>query len=176
MRRTLKTALGLGALALMLPACGDEGPTGVGGGLLGPGVRTYEVFLEAPEFLQADTTFDGLGTLNRAGFWFVADDFAGELDAAALFSLNRPIQVTYQDTTGTRSDSISAIVGGTLTLVVDTLASTAPAADVELYELTESWDRLTTSWELYGDEATAGPAASIAGPYLRLTMGAAWMR
>ena len=33
-----------------------------------------------------------------------------------------------------------------------------------------------TSWLLYDDEASGGPASSIAGPYLRFVVGAAWSR
>lgn len=34
----------------------------------------------------------------------------------------------------------------------------------------------SSSWTMYGDEATGGPDASIAGPYLRLSVGMAWGR
>jgi hypothetical protein len=33
-----------------------------------------------------------------------------------------------------------------------------------------------SSWQLYERTAVDGPAASIAGPYLRVTIGGAWRR
>lgn len=175
MRRILITALGLGALGA-LGGCGDEDPTSVGSGLLGPGVRTFEVFLEGSEFLASDTTYDSLGSLNRAGFWLVADDFAGELDASTLFAVDRPYRVTYQDSGVTQTDSVVAIVGGTLTLVVDTLASTPGPVTLELYELVESWDRLTTSWELRSDTAgTAEPWTTPGGTVGTRLAEAVWV-
>lgn len=172
MRRILITALGLAALGVVLAGCGDEDPTSVGSDLLGPGVRTYEVFLEGREFLEADTAFDRLGTLNRAGFWLVAEDFEEEVDAAALFSVNRPFAVTYQDSAGTtRSDSVAAIVGGTLTLIVDTLASTPGPVELELHALEEDWDWLTATWELRYDTADVAEPWTTPGGTLGARMG-----
>ena len=176
MRRKLIIALGLSALVSALGACGDEDPTEVGSGLIGDGVRTYEVLLEAGEFLDADTTFDSLSSLNRAGFWLVAQDFASELDGNTLFSVFRPFRVSYQDSSGTtQSDSVAAIVGGTVTLVVDTLASTGAPVDLAVFPLTESWDRATTTWELRSDTADAPEAWTTPGGTAGAEMGStAW--
>lgn len=153
MRRILFIALALGSLTSVLGGCGDEDPTEVGAGLIGQSVRTFEVFLDGSDFLVSDTTYDRLGSLNRAPFWLVADDYAGELDARTLFSVVRPFDVTWQDSTVTRTDSVVAIVGGTLTLVVDSLASTTGPVELEVYEVTEDWDWFTTSWDLRTDTA-----------------------
>jgi hypothetical protein len=108
-------------------ACGDEDPTGVGLGPLGPGVRTYEVVLDAEDFLVRDTTFDGIGTLDDAVFRMAAHEFDGELEARTLFSLTRPTTVTYTVDNATGSTASRSVVGGTLTLVVDTVAAVGGA-------------------------------------------------
>lgn len=146
MQRHWVMAAMAGALALGLAACGDEEPTGLGSGLIGPGLRTYEVFLEGEEFLRSDTTYDRLGALSRVNFWLIAEDYAGELDAHTLFSPTLPTRVTYTDSAGSHTDSIAAYVGGTLTLVIDTVASTAGPSELELYEVLETWDQPTADW------------------------------
>ncbi|HUE76351.1 MAG TPA: hypothetical protein VMM83_00290 [Longimicrobiales bacterium] len=174
MRRTLIVVLGLAGLGGALAACGDEEPTGVGSSLLGPGIRTFEVILDAEDFLQGDTTYDNIGRLRDAGFRIVANQFAGELDAHTLFRISRPFTVTWQTEDGTaRTDSLRAIRGARVTLILDTVASTPGPVDVEVLPVTESWDPGTVSWTLRHDTAgvaepwttpggTTGPAAGSA--------------
>jgi hypothetical protein len=154
MRRIWKAGVGacvVGAIAVA--ACGDEGPTGVGSDLLGEGVRTYEVLFEANEFLVADTTYDGIGTLDDAPFRMAAHSFEGELHARTLFSLSRPHSVTYTAGGTTRTDSIAAVVGGTLTLVVDTIATSPHPIELDVLEVTEAWDRAAATWTVRMDTA-----------------------
>ena len=174
MRRILNVTLTLTALAGVLTACSDEDPTGVGSELVGESVRTYEVVLEAGEFLQSDTTFDRIGSLNQARLWLVAEDFAGVLDARTLISVDPPETVQYEDSTTTQVDSVARIVGGTLTLVVDTLASTAGPIDLEVYELSEEWDWRTTTWDLRSDTAGGEPWATPGGTLGPLLASAQW--
>jgi hypothetical protein len=145
--------LGLGMVAAGLAACGDELPTAVGGDLMGPGVRTYEVVLDAADFLVRDTTFDGIGTLNEAVFEMGAHQFEGVLDARTVFSLFRPLTASYTLNNETRVDSIAAAVGGTLTLVVDTIASRGGPVDLEVVQVTEEWHRESATWEVRKDTA-----------------------
>ena len=154
MRRNLIVALGLLALGGMA-ACGDEDPTEIGGDLIGSGVHTFEVVLDAADFLEADTTYDNIGSLYQVGFRAVALDFEGVLDAHTLFSIRRPITVTYEDGGQTQADSIIAFRGATVTLVVDSTTVDGPT-ELEVLTVAESWDRPTTSWELRYD--TAGVA------------------
>ena len=174
MRRILNVTLTLTALAGVLTACSDEDPTAVGSELIGESVRTYEVVLEAEEFLQADTTFDRLGSLNSAGIWLVAEDYGGELDARTLLSVDPPTTVQYEDSAGTQVDSVAAIVGGTLTLVVDTLASTSGPVGLELYQLEEEWDWPTVTWDLRADTAAGEPWTTPGGTIGPLLASAEW--
>ncbi len=174
MRRKLIVALGLVGLGGALAACGDEDPTEVGSSLLGPGVRTFEVVLDAADFLQGDTTYDNIGRLRDAQFRIVANQFAGELDAHTLFRISRPFTVTYQTEDGTaHTDSLRFIRGARVTLILDTVASTPGPVDVEVLPVTESWDPGTVSWTLRHDTAgvsepwttpggTTGPVAGSA--------------
>lgn len=175
MRRNWLVGLGLGAVAA-LAACGDEDPTGVGSGLLGPGVRTFEVIYDAAEFLERDTTFAALGGLDDAGFRMAAHGFDGQLDARTLVSLVRPEVVTYTPPDGSSvTDSVGAAIGGTLVVVVDTVASSPGPIDLELVQLTESWDRATATWEMRFDTAgLAEPWQTPGGGGGAIVGGATW--
>jgi hypothetical protein len=141
-----------------LAGCNDEIPTSVGAGIVDPGFRTYEVVLDADAFLQADTTYDRIGSIHEAPFVLVARAFETELDAHTLFRVRIPEQVTWQDTAGTTmTDSVFDVVGGALTLVLDSLSDPTGPVDLELMELTESWDPGSVSWELRSDTAGAVP-------------------
>jgi hypothetical protein len=61
MRRILIVSPGAGSARALVGGCTDEGPTAVGGDLIGEGFRTFEVVLDAPAFL------DGGHHLHRAG-------------------------------------------------------------------------------------------------------------
>jgi hypothetical protein len=164
MRRILMVGLGVWAMAALVAACGEEGPTGVGADLMGPGVRTYQVTLDPADFLVADTTFDRIGSLDDAPFRMAAHAFDGELEARTLLSLLRPEVVTYTPPEGqSRTDSIQAIVGGTFTLVVDTLATAPGAKDVQIVQVTEEWDRRTATWDVRIDTAGVTEAWTTPG-------------
>jgi hypothetical protein len=153
MRRKWMLGPAVVAAGLMV-GCGDESPTGVGSELLGPGVETYEVILDAADFLVADTTYNQIGTLRDALFFMAAHQFGGELEARTLFSLNRPYTVTHTPPGGSaRTDSIQAFVGGTLTLVVDTLASSPGPIDFEVVQVIEEWHAPSASWTVRIDTA-----------------------
>ncbi|HSH46355.1 MAG TPA: hypothetical protein VK966_10980 [Longimicrobiales bacterium] len=154
MRRTLIAAVSVAGLGIALTACGDEDPTGVGSGLIGPGATTFELVLDAEEFLLSDTTFGGLGEFGSAPFRVVANAFEGEFTAHTLFQINRPFTVTYGTGEGsaTRTDSLLAIRGATVTLVVDTVA-TSRLASIEVVPLLESWDPASVTWEMRHDTA-----------------------
>lgn len=143
----------------VLAGCTDELPTAVGGELIGEGFRTYEVVLDAADFLQEDTTYTALGRLNFAPFSLVAESFADELDAHMLVRINRPTEITYESSGGgSVTDTSLTIIGGTLTLVVDTAAVVDEAVHLQLLELTESWDARTVTWEQRFDTAGVSQA------------------
>jgi hypothetical protein len=153
---------GLGVLTAGIIACGDESPTGVGSDLMGPGVRTFEVTFDAEDFLVRDTTFGGIGSLNDAEFGMAAHQFDGEVDARSLFSLQRPATVTYTQNGSQQVDSIAAIVGGTLTLIIDTLATSTGPIELEVLDVTESWIPSSATWTVRTD--TAGVTETWATP------------
>lgn len=159
--------VGLGALALgwMMTGCGDEDPTAVGADLLAPAVRTFDVELSAAEFLTADTTYDQIGDLDDAPFRMVAHEFEETLEARTLISITRPLTVTYTPGEGQSSvtDTIEAVVGGTLTVVVDTLATTPGPVELELFRVTEEWDRAAATWETRLDTADVTETWSTPG-------------
>jgi hypothetical protein len=163
MRRILMVGLGVWAVAALVAACGEEGPISVGADLMGPGVRTYEVTLDPADFLVADTTYDRIGSLDDAAFRMAAHAFDGELEARTLLSLLRPETVTYTPSEGqSRTDTIQAFMGATLTLVVDTLATSVRPIDVQVVQVMEEWHRRTATWDVRID--TSGVTETWATP------------
>ncbi|MBR9990115.1 MAG: hypothetical protein KFH98_10185 [Gemmatimonadetes bacterium] len=189
MRRILKVGPGVWVLAALVAACGDEGPTAVGSDLMGPGVRTYEVILEPADYLVADTTFDRLGSMNDALFRMAAHQFEDDLEARTLFSVTRPITVTYSPEEGqTATDTIQALRGGIVTIVLDTIASSPGPVDVEVVQVTEEWYGPSATWDTRIDTtgvslawttpggspgAVLGGATWTAGDTLRITLDSA---
>jgi hypothetical protein len=145
--------LGPGLLAGLMLGCGDEGPTSVGSDLLGPGVHTYELILESSAFLVEDTTYNRIGTLNDATFFTAAHRFEGEVEARTLFSLERPAEVTYTYQGSSRRDTIQELVGGTLTLIVDSVATTPGPIEVAVARVGEEWHRASATWTVRIDTA-----------------------
>lgn len=163
MRRILILGLGLAGGAGLLSGCGDELPTAVGADVIDPGFRTFEVVLDAATFLEADTTYDRLGILTSAPFRLVAEAFEGELFAHTLFRVTTPTQVSYQDEDGNAAtDTTFSIVGGTVTVVFDSLGETTGPVELEVLEVTESWHGPSLTWEQRFD--TAGVAAPWTQP------------
>src|SRR5690606_29180397 len=75
----------------VVSSCTEETPTDVGDGLLPSGsVRTFEVVLDADEFLTFDTTFSGFTSPRGAPFYVLANQFQDALDANALFRFASP--------------------------------------------------------------------------------------
>jgi hypothetical protein len=147
-RRAGLAVLALTALA-GLAACGDETPTGVGGGLLPPGgvVRTFEVFLDGAQYLVRDTSFGEYSDPRDANFVVVARDFEGVLNANALARFSLPRTVTVVDTLGTTQvDTMPTYLGGSLTVFVDTLRSDPGPLRLAIYRTAERWDESAT-WE-----------------------------
>ncbi len=154
MRRIAITVLGL-ATIVSLASCADESPTTVGVGLVGQHAETFDVVLDPTEFLLADTTYDSLGSLNRASFRMVAHDYDGVLDAHTLFQVRRPRNVSYTDSGNVaHTDSFPTLGGATLTVIVDTMASTPGPVALQVVDLTQDWDPSTVSWELRYDTAS----------------------
>ncbi len=144
-----KIWLGLFAAALMaLGGCGKESPTAVGGALVEGDVRTFEVILNAADFLVTDTTVDNIEPPGGVPFTLVANQFEGTFTAHALLKYEVPTQFTYTDTTdNSTTDTLPQFTGGTLVMYVDTTAA-QPAAGtgLSLYRLTEPFDTGSVTW------------------------------
>lgn len=141
MKRMMVAALA----ALAVAACGDETPTGVGGGLLPPdAVRTFEVFLEGPQYLVRDTAFGEYADPRDAGFLVVARQFEGALNAHSLVRFGVPTAITVLANGTARVDSTPAYLGGTVRLIVDTLYTPREPVLLALYRTNEVWDPSAT--------------------------------
>lgn len=144
-----KIWLGLFPAALMvLGGCGKESPTAVGGSLVEGNVRTYQVTLNAADFLVTDTTFDNFEPPGGVPFVLAANQFEGTFTAHTLLKYRLPTQFTYTDTTDNSfTDTLPQFTGGTVVLYVDTTANRPPAGTgLSLYRLTEPFDTGSVSW------------------------------
>lgn len=172
MRRILIVVLGLSAGVGVLGGCTDEAPTSLGGDLFGEGFQTFEVELEAAAFLERDTTYDRLGTLNGAAFAMVANAFEGELTANTLFRVQPPERVTWENDSGTNvTDTVFTVVGAKVTLVLDSLREQTPPVTFEVLDLTEDWSTATVDWENRVDTAGVPEPWTVPGGTTGQLMG-----
>ncbi|MBI4545462.1 MAG: hypothetical protein HY703_09720 [Gemmatimonadetes bacterium] len=153
--------------AALLPACGDEDPTGVGGPLLPGGViRSFEVVLDAGTFLTEATDLAGFAKPPASGFFLIAHRFGGSLESHALARFAPPpARVTFRDAAGTvREDTLPRFIGGQLVLRVDTLL-TVPRAPLrlQLFRVAEAWDPGSADWRLRVDSGRVALAWSQPG-------------
>jgi hypothetical protein len=150
-------ALLLGALTLA--ACERELPTDVGGEHLPEAsLRTYEIILDADVFLESDSVLRGFGTTNTTSLLLVAENYRDTLDAHGLVQFGDfPETVTFVDTTGTHTDTITRFAGGRLVVRIDTttlflgdepIDSLPDSTEVvfQIHTVTESFDTRTATW------------------------------
>jgi hypothetical protein len=142
------------AAALLAAGCGQEEPTGVGGGLLPAEViRTFEVVLEPAQYLVADTAFGLYSEPADADFLILANRYQGALDSRILARFILPTTLSFPDSLGVvRPDSAPGYFAGEIVLAIDTTgASTAPPARVALFRSTQDWDAGSATWTLRVD-------------------------
>ena len=127
----------VGLAAVLMAACGRESPTAVGGSLLtGGGARTFEILLDAPQFLVSDSAVSGF-VLNAAvaPFHIVARSFGGVVNAHALATFVAPTKsITVLDSTNTsRTDTLPSFFQALVVLHVDTAAANGGPVTLQLF-------------------------------------------
>ncbi len=152
MRRALPACAGV-ALALATAACGNDSPVAVGEQLLpGDPVTSFEVVLEADQFLALDSAFALFTNTAQSSFTMVANDFESALDARALARFSIPNTITVIDSAGSSAiDTLPRYFGGRLVLLVDTARSSHDDARFAVYQAAESWEQSSATWELRSD-------------------------
>jgi hypothetical protein len=142
-------------IALAAAGCTQDRPTETGSGLLPPdAIRTFEIVLTPDRYLQWDTAFGLYSAASDADYTLIANQFAGALNSNVLLRYPIPRAISVVDTLGVqRADSMPIWFGGDVRVLIDTLASTAPPADLNLYRTTEDWDRQTATWAYRVDSA-----------------------
>ncbi|HEX9105874.1 MAG TPA: hypothetical protein VF832_01570 [Longimicrobiales bacterium] len=155
MIRPFRAALVLGAVALAA-ACGRETPTAVGGSLLtGGGARTFELVLDAPNFLQSDTTLTGFTKgASSTLVLIVAQGFGGQVNAHALARFVSPANtITVLDSTGTsKTDTAPSFFKGTVVLHIDTTAQNGSTpVQLRLFRTAEEFDVNSATWQFRVD-------------------------
>lgn len=141
-------------LAVFTAACTDESPTDVGDNLLPSGdVRTFEVILDAEDFIAYDTTFTGYTSAHDATFGLVANKFGGVVDSNLLIRMAQPLSViNVRNSAGTVvPDSSPRYFAGRLVIRVDTLRTDSdPPVLLRAFRIAEEWD-FSTTWTLRVD-------------------------
>ncbi len=153
-------ALAVVGAVVLAAACGRESPTSVGSSLLtGGGARTFEIVLDASQFLRADTSLSGFVLkASSAAFLVVANQFGGEVDAHILARfLPPPKTITVLDSTGTqKTDTLPSFFKGTVVLHVDSTAlplETTPVA-LQLFRTAQDFDPNSATWLFRLDTGT----------------------
>jgi hypothetical protein len=162
LKRWLATTL---CAVLLTGACTQDSPTEAGSGLLPPdAIRTFEVVLPPETWLQWDTAFGVYSAPPDVDFVIAANAYEGSLNSRVLVRYTIPRTITVIDTLGVlRTDSTPTFFEGEMRMIVDTLASTAGPATLELFRTTQEWDRLTANWTLRIDSGNVQVPWAVPG-------------
>lgn len=150
---------------LLAGACTQDSPTEAGSGLLPPdAIRTFELVLGPERYLQWDTAFGIYSYASDVDYSLIANQYDGVLNSRVLLRYPIPRTITLLDSAGVlRTDSMPIYFSGDVRLLVDTIASTEPPADLNLYRTTEQWDRTSASWEYRVDSTGVRIPWSVPG-------------
>ena len=106
--------------------------------------------LQPDQYLAWDTAFGVYSDPDLADFVVAANGY-GTLHSRILVRYDLPTTISVFDATRVlRVDTLPRFIGGSIFMLVDTIASTPPAY-VDVYRSTESWDRESTTWTLRVD-------------------------
>lgn len=143
----------LAALTLGLAACDDESPTLTGTDVFGRNSPTREVILPAGGAFRPLGVFTGYSGPSGVQYSVVANRFAGELSANALYRSAGafPRSVTFTQDNVNRTDTLPRFVSGELVLRVDSALSTAGPVTLQLFSVAQDWHAPTATWELASD-------------------------
>ena len=162
MRKSMKHLTLLLAGVIALGACDREDPTEIGGVLIpDESVRTFEVILDASDFLVMDTAFSAFPPA-QSNFITIANTFDGALNANVLERFRVTPIIGVPDSAGViQIDSLPKLVSGRLIVKFDTIASarTGPVL-LHLYRAGEAWDSTAVSWQ---NRAAGTPWATAGG-------------
>lgn len=134
---------------------------------------TVEVDIPWSEFASNLQVFGGYGSPQDLGQGFIAEDFAGTLDARTLLRIGAfPVVATVRDSSGTqRPDSSLTFISGRLVAFFDTIASTSTGpVTLAIGATTTEWNGPTASWDFAVDtindqrawpEAGGGPVTPV---------------
>ena len=159
----------------LLVGCEDELPTATGPGLVPGSPESIEIFFEFDEIagdLQVFDDFASVASLQRevlAREWapggIGSPDTLNSRVLARFSGFPRTIQAVDQEGT-TRTDSLFTVIGGRVTVQLDTAAILVDSVALAAGAVTAPWDPRSATWELAVDtvgasvpwpEAGAGP-------------------
>ncbi|MEX1182274.1 MAG: hypothetical protein WEF86_03495 [Gemmatimonadota bacterium] len=158
MKRLLLTV----CASVLVAACGEETPTGVGQILLpGESIETFEVILEADQYLVWDSSFGNYSRPSEVDLGILANAWGGSVDARVIVRYTLPRNIRVRVAGGSEQpDSLPLWFEGDIQIPMDTLVS--PSGELSLHRSTETWDRESATWTLRVD--TGGVALPWAVP------------
>jgi len=157
--------------------CAEDIPTTIAGPLVPRGdVRTFEVFLDASQYLAFDTAFSGYLKPFETLVLIAAKQFEGVVDANTLAKLAKaPASIQVRDSAGqVRTDTLPRFPSGAVIVKIDTLGSSGNGT-VGVYRIGEQWDAFSAKWRFRVD--TGGvqlPWSTPGGTRAGLIGTAAW--
>ncbi|MGH7461192.1 MAG: hypothetical protein ACREMA_09215 [Longimicrobiales bacterium] len=141
------------ATALLFAACTEEDPTDIGGPLLpSEDVETFEVILEAAQYMRFDTAFSGYADAFDTNVLQVMRNFEGVTNGNALFKYGTlPTTLTVRDSTGaSRTDTLARFPDGYILITLDSAASRG-AATIGAYHTGQEWQPQNATWTVRMD-------------------------
>jgi len=153
---------GLLIATTLLAGCEDALPTASSPGLIPGSPESVEVFFDFDQVVRDVRVYSGYGSVASLDAELLARDAEGVFNSRALArfaGFPRAIQV--QDAEGTtRTDSMFTVIGGRVTVQIDTIPIPLDTATFVAGALTVPWDPGTATWEHAADtvgEPTAWP-------------------
>lgn len=135
---------------VVLTACEDRLPTTTDPSRFPGGAlpTTLETVLGTTVILEDAAVHDAFSDPRTVGYYIVADDFDGALDAHALARFPEfPDSLTYSVGGAAIHDTVVTVVSAEITTVVDAESSSDESSLLQLRTLAQPWDSLSVSWE-----------------------------
>lgn len=142
----------------LLAGCEDSLPTAASPDLIPGSPESVEVFFDFDEIVRDVRVYSGFGSVANLDDELLARDVEDVFNARVLARFRGfPRAIQAVDAEGTiRTDSSFTVIGGRVTVQVDTFAIPRDTATFVAGALTTPWDPGTTTWE-HAADSVGGP-------------------
>ena len=146
--------------ATLLSGCEDALPTASSPGLIPGSPESVEVFFDFGQVVRDVQVYSGFGSVASLGDELLARDVEGVFNARALARFaGFPRSIQVQDAEGTtRTDSMFTVIGGRVTVQIDTIPIPRDTATFVAGAVTVPWDPGSATWE-HASDTVGDPTA-----------------